>query len=177
MKSDTSNESKILMKRFMASLTRTTDEFSRESDTIRTTGTTLSSKYGTLQHIVKKSLVKRTSQSSMSNQNSHPYPVKRSGALQKTFGSDDQPPPSIIPEAPLRSTAFHAKPTTAAKLAYDPPGKQRMYEEIIEGYYDYLQNPTPAGSQMYDGQVDPFLHVGTFEESDYNWNLKNRPPF
>lgn len=161
------------MKRFVSSLTRTTNEFSRESEELRDTGNNLKSKYGHLQTNIRKSLQVSFKPKPVPSCNSFHQQTRKNTANKDTFKetSDDQNNINYI-----GVSYFRATPTTAARLIYDSPAKQEMYHDIMEGYCEYLQYPSPTDTYLYEGQVDPVLHIGKFEQMEINNNIRVNKP-
>ncbi|OHS95020.1 hypothetical protein TRFO_10727 [Tritrichomonas foetus] len=152
------------MRRFMSSLNRASNKFSNESTSIRQNEGSLDTRFLGLQNTVRKTLIVKPRLKTGQIYNAHPphvhkAPPKPPEAEDTLFSHNKNP---------HKNHAFHAKPTFAASRIYQSPATQKMYEDILYGYADYLDHPTPSGMIQYESQIDPVLHVGTFENDELN---------
>lgn len=170
------------MKNFMSSLNRVSDVFSNESVLIRNNEVSLNKNFAGLQANVRKTLIFRpkpkTSSSISPTSPVNPHPSRYT--MRSGFSRSKSVNASKSSSSPYNQTEFSKSPekqrlkssissrTNAAERIYKSPATQKMYEDILYGYADYLSNPTPAGAIQYESQVDPVLHVGTFDYNEVN---------
>ena len=67
---------------------------------------------------------------------------------------------------PYKNSGLRSILSPAAKRIYKSAAAQRMYEDVLEGYQEYLRYPTRSRILEYESQIDPFLHVGTFADNE-----------
>lgn len=172
------------MKNFMSSLNRASDVFSNESVLIRNNEVSLNKNFAGLQATVRKTLIVRpkpnthSSISPKSPINPHPsrFTSRSAACRSKSENASSKPSSSLTHKQTAFSTSpdkqskksFPTSKTNAAERIYKSPATQKMYEDILCGYADYLSNPTPAGAIQYESQIDPVLHVGSFDYNEVN---------
>lgn len=166
------------MKNFISSLNRVSNTFSNESNTIRYNEGNLDTRFVGLRSTVKKSLIMkpkpRAESSFLPNSPNNPHPpriINRSHISHSLpISAPSQKKTNLLPSYPQQPVKkrYPAKPTIAAHRIYQSHATQKFYEDILYGYVDYLENPTPSGFIQYESQIDPVLHVGPFQDNELN---------
>lgn len=153
------------MNRFMKSLSRVSAQISNESDDVRNTEYHLDDNFQSLKTNVRKSLLTKPQMQGLKGQYAHPPTISKRMNVNKGQKAKSS---LVLQKAtnPYRNYAMPAKPTRAASRIYRSPANIEMYERVIDGYNDYLQNPSKIGILEYESQVDPYLHVGVFNKDE-----------
>lgn len=168
----------------MSSLNRVSDVFSNESVVIRNNEVSLNSHFAGLQASVRKTLIvkpKPKTVSSISPKSPiNPHPSRFTSRTVPSRSKSVNPAPKPSSSLEYKQSVFFANSdkqrkkclptskTNAAERIYKSPATQKMYEDILYGYEEYLSNPTPSGAIQYESQIDPVLHVGSFDYSEVN---------
>ena len=169
------------MKNFMSSLNRVSDIFSNESVLIRNNEVNLNRRFAGLQDTVRRTIITKPKPKTTSSTitaitpfNQHPSHIVNSNLYRSKSVNTKTKPSSLNQKAilpkhkiPNKNITPPLKPNAAERI-YKSPATQKMYEDILYGYADYLSHPTPAGVIQYESQIDPVLHVGSFDYSEVN---------
>ena len=153
------------MKRFVRSLTRVANRASNDSDQIMNNEYALENNFAALQTTVRKSLMGRHKPQSAQRVYSHPPHVQRRSQPVKRPIVQGTSVLMARPN-PYRNFALPSHLSGAPKRIYRSPATQRMYEDVLDGYEEYLRCPTRGGILEYESQIDPYLHVGTFADDE-----------
>lgn len=150
------------MRRFVRNLSRIADRASVDSEEIRSNENKLDKNFQNLQTNVRKALNCPPRMRLSKPAYAHPPRVVRRAVpkqvprKQATFDDKD----------PNRNFALRRPSTQAAARIYRSVAAHNMYEEVLDGYAEYLRCPTRIGLLEYESQIDPYLHVGRFSEDE-----------
>ena len=164
------------MRKFVSSLNRATDRFASESSTIRDSEDKLQNKFYGIQSHVRKSLIVKPAPKTNPSAYSHPPHVKRAASVQKKdekiikrkYHVKTPLYPQQARFGSISNKKEKCRSSLAANRIYNSHATQKMYADILYGYADYLENPTPSAAVQYESQIDPILHVGRFESNEVN---------
>jgi hypothetical protein len=151
------------MRNFVSSLYRVSGNFQSESDSLRTDGDNLQDRYQDLQAQIKRTRVRRERPTGGGPYSHPPHISRRAGshiAASRPIGVFDR-----IPD-PNRNYALPRRPCIGVNRIYQSPARQKLRDDILFGWEDYKQFPTPSGLLEYESQVDPYLHIGSFPDGE-----------
>ena len=147
------------MRRFVRTMSRIADRASVDSEEIRSNESKLENSFQNLQSTVRKVLLIKPRRQSVKPLYAHPPQVARRQASKRV---QPKPLPELPDKDPNRNFALPRPSTQAAARIYRSAATQHMYQDVVDGYQEYLLCPTRIGLLEYESQIDPYLHVGDF---------------
>ena len=145
----------------------TTQQSSEESEATRYHESAIFNQYSSLLGNVKKTLItkpkiNKPASSFVHHQHRRPVQQVRSKAQKSTKQSREI-------KNPYLNFAFRPKPIVAAKRIYDNPARKQLIQREQDDYMEFVEYPTPQLATQFIGGVNPYLHVGRFNETEIDW--------
>ena len=163
------------MKSFISSLSKVNDRTSIEHDNVKDFYSKNENSFRILQQNARRALIKPILPRSKSQQTRLPALSSYSHTKRKIYRTPprkekrEEDPFKYSNEPNFRNYALPKSSNYGPQKYYNSITTQRFVAEQVVEFMEQVANPDPSLAPLYQGGVDPVLHVGEFNDLEINW--------